>query len=136
MEITSFDDLLQAARQQPEPQRLLFVFAASGVPDDATPAQKASHARGEGGELTPILCVDKTPDALSSFTSLVDESRETGQDWQVVFVAAMADQSAFLPDNKDVDEAFQRMTQMIKYGTVGSLLAFDHSGEPIVFGAA
>ncbi len=135
MEITSFDDLLQAARQQPEPQRLLFVFAASGVPDDATPAQKASHARGEGGELTPILCVDKTPDALSSFTSLVDESRETGQDWQVVFVAAMADQSAFLPDNKDVDEAFQRMTQMIKYGTIGSLLAFDHSGDPIVFGA-
>src|SRR5699024_2401056 len=26
MEITNFDDLLTAARQQPEPQRLLFVF--------------------------------------------------------------------------------------------------------------
>ncbi|WP_298014743.1 ribonucleotide reductase subunit alpha [uncultured Castellaniella sp.] len=137
MDITCFDDLLQAARQQPEPQRLLFVFAASGVPDDATPAQKASHARGEGGELTPLLCVDKTPAELTDFAALARESRQTGQDdWQVVFVAAMADQSAYLPDNKDVDLAFQRMTQMIKYGAVGSLMAFDRGGDPLVFGAA
>ncbi|HET8596383.1 MAG TPA: ribonucleotide reductase subunit alpha [Castellaniella sp.] len=136
MDITCFDDLLQAARQQPEPQRLLFVFAASGVPDDATPAQKASHARGEGGELTPILCVDKTPTELGDFAALVEESRRTGQDWQVVFVAAMADQSAYLPDQKDVDLAFQRMTQMIKYGSVSSMLAFNREGDPLVFGAA
>lgn len=136
MDITCFDDLLQAARLQPEPQRLLFVFAASTVPDDATPEQKASHDRGEGGELTPILCVDKTPGELGSFDALAEESRRTGQDWHVVFVAAMADQSAYLPDNKDVDQAFQRMTQMIKYGTIGALLAFDRAGEPIVFGAA
>ncbi|MGB6243033.1 MAG: ribonucleotide reductase subunit alpha [Castellaniella sp.] len=136
MNITCFDDLLRAARQQPEPQRLLFVFAASGVPDDATPAQKASHARGEGGELTPLLCVDKTPAELTDFQALAQESRQTGQDWQVVFVAAMADQSAYLPDNKDVDLAFQRMTQMIKYGAIGSLMAFDRGGDPLVFGAA
>lgn len=136
MDITCFDDLLQAARLQPEPQRLLFVFAASGVPADATAAQKDSHARGEGGELTPILCVDKTPDELRDFVSLVQESQQTGQDWQVVFVAAIADQSAYLPDNKDVDLAFQRMTQMVKYGTIGSLLAFDRRGDPLVFGAA
>ncbi|WP_322995753.1 ribonucleotide reductase subunit alpha [Castellaniella sp.] len=136
MDITCFNDLLQAARQQPEPQRLLFVFASSGVPDDATAAQKASHARGEGGELTPLLCVDKTPAEITDFAALVQESRQTGQDWQVVFVAAMADQTAFLPDNKDVDQAFQRMTQMIKYGTIGSLLAFDRQGDPLMFGAA
>ncbi|MFT0532039.1 ribonucleotide reductase subunit alpha [Castellaniella hirudinis] len=135
MDITCFDDLLAAARQQPEPQRLLFVFAASGVPDDATVAQKASHARGEGGELTPLLCVDKTPAEIAGFDALVAESRHTGQDWQVMFVAAMADQSAYLPDNKDVDMAFQRMTQMIKYGTIGSLLAFDRQGDPLIFGA-
>ncbi|MGB6006598.1 ribonucleotide reductase subunit alpha [Castellaniella sp.] len=136
MDITCFDDLLQAARLQPEPQRLLFVFAASGVPDDATPAQKASHARGEGGELTPLLCVDKTPAELTDFAALARESEQTGQGWQVMFVAAMADQSAYLPDNKDVDLAFQRMTQMIKYGAVGSLMAFDRGGDPLVFGAA
>jgi len=82
------------------------------------------------------LCVDKTPAELTDFAALVRESEQIGQDWQVMFVAAVADQSAYLPDNKDVDLAFQRMTQMIKYGTIGSLMAFDRSGEPLVFGAA
>ena len=40
MTISSFDDLLQAARSQPEPQRLLFVFAGVELPDDATPEQR------------------------------------------------------------------------------------------------
>ena len=31
--IASFDDLLRAARDQPEPQRLLFVFANAVLPD-------------------------------------------------------------------------------------------------------
>ena len=40
MEISSFDDLIEAARAQPEPQRLLFVFAAVELPDDASAARK------------------------------------------------------------------------------------------------
>ena len=36
MNITNFDDLLQAAAMQHEPQRLLFVFAGKELPDDAT----------------------------------------------------------------------------------------------------
>ena len=45
MEISSFDDLIEAARAQPEPQRLLFVFAAVELPDDATAAQRARFDR-------------------------------------------------------------------------------------------
>lgn len=136
MEISCFADLLQAARQQPEPQRLLFVFVDSNVPSDANAAQKANHARGEGGELTPVLCVDKTPEQIKSFDALVTESLATGKGWQIVFVAALADQADYLPDNKDLDEAFQRMVQMIKYGTISSLLAFDRAGDPVIFSAA
>ena len=51
MEISSFDDLLQAACRQPQPQRLLFVFAGAELPDDATPAQQADFAAGHGGAL-------------------------------------------------------------------------------------
>jgi hypothetical protein len=32
MDISRFDELLQAARAQPEPQRLLFVFAGAEKP--------------------------------------------------------------------------------------------------------
>ena len=65
MEITSFDDLLQAARQQPEPQRLLFVFAGAELPDECRPRFSARSSRqGEGGELAPLMCVDKAPAEL------------------------------------------------------------------------
>ena len=70
MDISSFDDLLQAARMQPEPQRLLFVFAAVELPDDATPAQRARFEAGQGGALVPLMCVDKTPQELASFEAL------------------------------------------------------------------
>jgi len=50
-----FDDFLEAARQQPNPQRLLFVFAAAELPDKSTPEQqqrfallKAEHEVTEG----------------------------------------------------------------------------------------
>ncbi|MGE4477305.1 MAG: ribonucleotide reductase subunit alpha, partial [Stutzerimonas sp.] len=36
----SFDHLLHAARQQTEPQRLLFVFAVAELPDDASAAER------------------------------------------------------------------------------------------------
>ncbi|MEO8923737.1 MAG: ribonucleotide reductase subunit alpha, partial [Caldimonas sp.] len=40
MSISSFDDLLRAAREQPEPQRLLFVFAGAELPDDSSAVQQ------------------------------------------------------------------------------------------------
>ena len=51
MEISCFDDLLQAARAQAESQRLLFVFVGVELPDEATPAQRERFAQGEGGAL-------------------------------------------------------------------------------------
>jgi len=38
MHIASFDDLLQAARLQSQPQQLLFVFAGAELPVDASAA--------------------------------------------------------------------------------------------------
>ena len=93
MNIASFDDLLVAARQQPEPQRLLFVFAGVELPDDATEAQRARFEQGQGGALVPRMCVDKTPQELPSFAALVAEAQQftaPGHDWVMVFAAAYA----------------------------------------------
>ena len=76
MEITSFDDLLHAARAQPEPQRLLFVFAGVELPDDATPAQRERFAAGQGGALVPMMCVDKRPEEIASFQMPADDAGE------------------------------------------------------------
>ena len=40
MLIQTFDDLLTTARQQPDAQRLLFVFAIAELPEDASLEQK------------------------------------------------------------------------------------------------
>ncbi len=138
MDITCFDDLLAAARRQPNPQRLLFVFVASAVSGDSTAAQKAAHARGEGGELAPVLCVDKRPDELDGFAVLTAESAHTGQDWHLVFVAAMDEVEApgSAQGRQRVDAALQRMVQMVKFGAIGGLLAFDREGEPVTLTAA
>ena len=65
--IASFDDLLRAARDQPEPQRLLFVFANAVLPDDSTPEQRARFEAGQGGALAPLMSVDKAPEDLGTF---------------------------------------------------------------------
>ncbi len=48
MDISTFDDLLAAARAQPQPQRLLFVFAAIELPDDATPPSAPAFEQRPG----------------------------------------------------------------------------------------
>lgn len=133
MTIASFDDLLRSAREQDTPQRLLFVFAAAGVPDDATPDQHARFKAGEGGTLTPLMCVDKTPDELTSFEALLDESRLLGTAWDIVFVAAMAGSAGRGPTSLEAEAPLQRMVEAIKSGRIGGFIPFDAAGLPVQF---
>jgi len=134
MTISSFDDLLRSAREQGEPQRLLFVFTSAGIPDDATPDQHARFQAGQGGTLTPLMCVDKTPDELASFDALVDESRQFGLAWDIVFVAAMAGGQGRSPTSAEADAPMQRMVESIKSGSVSDFIPFDATGQPVQFG--
>lgn len=73
--ISSYNDLIQASHSQQEPQRLLFVFCRAELPDEASPEERAAFERGEGGALTPVICVDKTPEEAPDFGALQEESR-------------------------------------------------------------
>ncbi len=77
--ISNYQDLILATREQPEPQRLLFVFCRSELPDEASAEETSAFERGEGGALVPVICVDKAPDEAPDFEALVEESRATGQ---------------------------------------------------------
>lgn len=128
MSISSFDDLLQAARQQARPQRLLFVFTRAELPEDATPAQRARFEAGQGGALVPLMCVDKTPAELSSFQALLAESRQAGPAWDVVFAAAMAEGAG------QPEALLQAMVDAVKQGRIEAYLAFDAAGELLRLG--
>jgi hypothetical protein len=132
MNISSFDDLLQAARQQAEPQRLLFVFASADLPDDATAAQRENFLAGHGGALVPSMCVDKTPEELNSFAQLVEESKEFGGAWCIVFAAALSGTNGLSPSSEAAEKPLQKMVEAIKAGTLGSYIPFDRQGLPVM----
>lgn len=131
MEITRFEELLQAARAQPEPQRLLFVFAGVELPDDATDEQRAHFARGEGGALVPLMCADKALDELDSFETLAQEAAQFGKEWSLVFAAALAGKPNHVPTTEEAQEPLDRMVDAIKRGMHAGLIPFDHSGHAV-----
>ncbi len=138
-EIEHFNDLLRAAHAQQERQRLLLVFVTSELPEGASAAQREGHARGEGGALSPLMCVDKLPEEIESFDALVREAREyalPGPQWQLVFAAALMGTPEREPGDAETDRALGRMVESIKGGTIDALLAFDREGRAVQLGRA
>ncbi len=131
MSITSYADLIQATHAQAEPQRLLFVFARAELPDDATAAQKAGFAAGEGGALTPMMCVDKLPAEQATFDGLVEESKSTGIEWQMLFVTSMSGRAGIAPGTDEAAQPLKMMVESIKQGRIGNFLAFDRNGATL-----
>lgn len=128
-----FQQLLQAAASQPQPHRLLFVFATAELPDDATDEQRQRFLAGQGGALAPLMCVDKAPEDLADFEALVTESRRAGPPWQVVFAAALGGRDGRPPPKADIDGALQAMVDAVRVGGVGRFAAYDENGDPLQF---
>lgn len=132
-EASHFDQLLEAATSQPEPQRLLFVFATAELPDNPTEAQRQRFLAGQGGALSPLMCVDKAPEELTSFAALKEESRQAGPEWGVVFVAALSGRNGRPPPKADIDGALQAMVDAVRVGGAGRFAAYGPDGEPLQF---
>jgi hypothetical protein len=134
MNISTFEDFLSAARAQPLPQRLLFVFAAVELPDDATAEERAGFERGQGGALEPMMCVDKAPNELTSFDDLAKEAAMFGKPWGMVFAAAMSGENGKAPLTADADQPLERMVEAIKQGRISGFIPFDAQGQAVQMG--
>jgi len=132
VEIATFDDLLRAARAQPEPQRLLFVFARAALPDDSTPEQRAQYEAGRGGALEPVVSVDKEPAELDGFDALAREASGFAAGWAVVFVAGLSGRDGRTPSSEAADQALAQMVESIRQGQFGAYLPFDRQGETVL----
>lgn len=134
MSISNFEELLQTALEQPEPQRLLFLFAKKGVPEGLGKPLDSSIPNDSGGTLTPIMCVDKAPDALATFDQLVRESDAMGQHWDIVLVACMSGGNGSAPSVVEIDHGLETMLGALQHGgELSRFLAFDRSGVPLRF---
>ena len=132
MDISHFNDLLQAARLQSEPQRLLLVFASASLPAGATAEQQAGFDAGESGELAPLMCVDKDPAALADFAAL---RRSKPPRWARTgpwcSLPPCPAQGGRPPSDSLVDAALQRMVDAVKSGELAGLIPFDRQGEAV-----
>ena len=131
VEIEHFDDLLRAARGMSEPQQLLFVFAGAELPSGATAQQRADFEAGVGGELAPLMCVDKSAVELQAFDQLAAEASKAGPPWAIVFSGALSGRGRVPPAAADIEAALQHMVESIKAGRLDGLLPFDREGFPV-----
>ena len=136
-EITNshFEMLLTTARQQFEPQQLLFVFLRAMLPKDHNPEEAHRFSAGDGGALEPVMCVAKGLDELSTFADLVEESRSMADDWRIVLVAALSGRNGISPTAEQIDGALDKIVQTVRDGdSLSNYLAFGRDGDPIYFG--
>lgn len=135
VQITDFATLLEAAAQQPEPQRFLFVFLQASLPEFASEKETKNFEAGLGGQLMPVFCVDKPLDELTDFASLVSEAKQMGEEWQIVLVAAMSGMNGQMPTSEDAEEPLQHMTNQVAAGeSLNAFLAFRQDGTSVHFG--
>jgi hypothetical protein len=73
------------------------------------------------------MSVDKAPEEIRDFQALVEESRQFGEEWSVVFVAALS-------GSGDAEQALERMIASIKAGSPGALIPFDRQGQALSLG--
>ena len=133
MNIVEFADLLRAAEQQAQPQRLLMVFVSAELPADATADERRRFESGEGGNLRPVLCVDKLPSELSDFPALRDEAARTGINWDLVFVAGLSGRGGVAPPSEAAEQPLKQMVAAIESGSIGQFLGFDREGQVVAF---
>jgi hypothetical protein len=133
MQLADFTDFLAAARAQPEAQRLLFVFAVAELPQTHTPGQARRFEERRGGALAPVMCVDKGLEELDSFAALADESRATGQPWDMVFVAALAGDKGAAPPQAGIERGLKMMIDAVHRGAIERFVAFDPVGDAVRF---
>jgi len=135
IDITDFKSLITVARQQDEPQRLLFVFLQASLPPNSSAEQTDWYKAGEGGGLDPVMCVDKGLDELSGFADLVTESEQMGQEWHIMLVAALAGTNGTEPSPQQAEESLRMMVQTVQNGgDLSGFVAFKRNGDPVRFG--
>ena len=88
MNIEHFDDLLRAARGQPQPQCLLLVFVQVELPEDSSEAERADFEAGQGGALVNVSSVSSLASAPwhgpygAAKSGVIALTRTMANEWQ------------------------------------------------------
>ena len=121
-----FSDLLSMANEQPDPQRLLFLFAS------AESTKKSRKRDDKKGTIEPTMVVDKLPDELSTFSDLVKEADSINKKWDFVFIASLSGQMRKAPTTEEAEPYLNKMTDDVMTGkNIRQYVVFDREENPI-----
>ena len=129
MNITCFDDLLAASRAQSQAQTLLMVFVDVELPEGASAAERARFEQGQGGALTPRMCLDRRAADLQDWASLAQEADQQSDQWRMVIMAAITSSAAA----SAIDEALDRMVMAVHQGKIQAFVPLDRQGQAVQF---
>jgi len=134
IQIKNFKTLLDAAKEESQPQEFLFVFLKVYLADDATPEQAKRFHAGEGGQIMPIMQVHKPLNELSDFSSLVIDAEEFSEEWQIVIIGCLAGRNGEQPEQSEIDRHLETMVNTVKSGqNLSRYVAFNKHGDPIIW---
>lgn len=120
MKITNFSDLLIAAKGEKTPQRFLFLFAK------AVSLKNALKANHSSGTISPIMCVDKLPDEITTYNELLNEADGINKDWNFVLIGC-------LDATSDVDFHLNKMSNDVASGSdLSRYVILDREERPII----
>jgi len=124
--IKLFKELLSMTNEQVEPQRLLFLFA------NAESINEKKSKKHQRGTISPVMCVDKLPADLSTFSALVKEADAIEKSWNFVFIASLSGENGKAPTEDEAEPFLNKMTNDIETGNgIGRYVIFDREENPI-----
>lgn len=124
--IKLFKELLTMAKEQESPQRILMLFANA---EAVNPKKSKKHQRGT---ISPVMCVDKLPEELTTFQSLVKEADSIEKNWNFVFFACLGSEGKNAPTTDEAEPYLNKMANDVETGNnIGRYVIFDREENPI-----
>ena len=106
---SNFQKLIGAAQNQAQPQRLLFLLAKA----ERNNNPKKSTAKGA---ITPVMCVDKLPEELTTFADFVAEADGIDTSWNMILIAGLNGENGQAPTTDEAEPLLNKMANDVMQG--------------------
>lgn len=117
--------MIDTAEVQNQPQRLLIMLAKSEIEDN-------DKEKGMSGTITPVICVDKTPEEITTFQDFITEADSINSDWDMMFIAALTGKNNEMPTPEEADPILNKMVNDLTSGQdLSRYLVLDRNEDPV-----
>lgn len=129
--ISSFDDLLDMARKQPDDQRLLLVLLKADPEGEATHHNNGEAIEGQG-TLQPVMATDREMDEDLRLDALVEEADQSGLQWDLILVSSLSAAGGRMPTSEEAEPYLKQMAEAVEMGAdLSGFAVFDRAGSPV-----